>query len=185
MRLEGEISIFHAGHQKSLLFASQDRERSCQAAFFTGIIWETGRFSLLMFLEGGWCLLGVVGSGDGIGQSCRALLCPLGIFILSTFWGKFPIHTKEKHQEQGVGTLHPEWRLFTRLHQPQPTWCIAAQIPLSLLEAVLTEPLQMVSAELFPAFGMGWQPAGAAGSSELPVLSRCCFLPWLHRISVH
>lgn len=34
-----------------------------------------------------------------------------------------------------------------RLQQPQQIWCIAAQIPLSLLEAevVLTEPLQMVS----------------------------------------
>lgn len=38
MRLVGEISIFHAGHQKYLMFACQDRERGCQAVFLTGNI---------------------------------------------------------------------------------------------------------------------------------------------------
>lgn len=139
-----------------------------------------------MLRESGWCLLGAGGSGDGVGESCRAPLCPQGIFILITLWGKFPIHAAGKHQERGVGTLHAERRLFMRLQQPQQTRCLSAQIPLSLLEAVLTDPFQMVSAALFrlhvPAFGMGWQPVGIAESSELPVLSRCSFLLQLHRI---
>lgn len=75
------------------MFASQDRERGCQALSYR---------KHLMLLESGWCLLGAVGNGDGVGQACRALLCPLGIFISITFWGKFPIHTAGKHQEQGV-----------------------------------------------------------------------------------